>query len=122
MRCTGACTGFLKSRGAGYRVSGPGVYSNAIEEDYLWAFLKNCAADDCLPDQFTLLCFPYDPIHDKDYFRTICAPDLPYPDALSPDEQYVSHLTDTVQRKLRDAGLRHSQPCSDRMELYHVAA
>lgn len=95
---------FLKSRGAGYRVSGPGVYSNAIEEDYLWAFLKNCAADDCLPDQFTLLCFPYDPIHDKDYFRTICAPDLPYPDALSPDEQYVSHLTDTVQRKLRDAG------------------
>ncbi|MFR0924698.1 MAG: GH39 family glycosyl hydrolase, partial [Butyricicoccaceae bacterium] len=68
---------FLKSRGAGYRVSGPGVYSNAIEEDYLWAFLKNCAADDCLPDQFTLLCFPYDPIHDKDYFRTICAPDLP---------------------------------------------
>lgn len=95
---------FLKSRGTGYRVSGPGVYSNAIEEEYLWLFLNDCAVNHCMPDQFTLLCFPYDPIHDKNYFRTICAPDLPYPDALSPNEQYVSHLIATMQRKLEETG------------------
>ena len=96
----------LKGRNPAYRVSGPGVYSNAIEEEYLWDFLADCAANDCMPDQFTILCFPYDPIHDSDYFRTICAPDLPYPDALSPDEQYVSHMIDTLLARLTSAGFR----------------
>ena len=92
----------LKAKGC--RISGPGVYSNAFDEAYLWDFLARCAQDDCLPDQFTLLCFPYVPIRDPEYFRVISSPNLPFPDALSPDEQYVRHLIDTVQDRLDQAG------------------
>lgn len=92
----------IKARGG--RVSGPGVYSNALDEPYLWDFLARCAQDGCLPDQFTLLCFPYEPIHDPAYFQVISSLDLPFPEALSPDEQYVRHLIDTLPGRLAAAG------------------
>ncbi|MGN1007652.1 MAG: helix-turn-helix domain-containing protein, partial [Butyricicoccus sp.] len=94
----------LKEHSPNYPVCGPGVYSNSIEKPFLLEFLQSCAQHNCLPDQFTCLCFPYDPIDDKDYFHTISSFDLPYPDALSPDEQYVSHLIDTLHQKFSANG------------------
>lgn len=94
----------LKAHSPRYQISGPGVYSNSIEKPFLWNFLQSCVQNSCLPDQFTCLCFPYDPIDDKDYFHTISSFDLPYPDALSPDEQYVTHLIDTLHQKFSAFG------------------
>lgn len=94
----------LKHRPIPYQVSGPGVYSNALEESYLWEFLEECNQNHCLPDQFTLLCFPYEPIHDPAYFQVISSLDLPFPEALSADEQYVQHLIDLVPQRLQKAG------------------
>lgn len=81
----------IKQINPNYKVAGPGLYSNALKQDYFIDFLKRCKVENCLPDQYTFLCFPYEPISDQDFFHKLTQ-DGAFPDALSSDEQYVEHF------------------------------
>ena len=94
----------IKQINPNYKVAGPGLYSNALKQDYFIDFLKMCRAENCLPDQYTFLCFPYEPIADQDFFRKLTQ-DGAFPYALSSDEGYVEHFRNDFDKLREDIGV-----------------
>lgn len=98
----------LKGRSTHYRLSGPGIYSNAIDMGYLQEFLTMCTAECCVPDQITLLCFPYEPISDRNFFGKLSHNEV-FAEALSENESYVLQLRTQIGRILRQAGIMNAE-------------
>ncbi|MGN1009111.1 MAG: helix-turn-helix domain-containing protein [Butyricicoccus sp.] len=100
----------IKSIDPAYQISGPGGYAGGTWQDrYIRRFFEVCLKNDCVPDQFSFLCYPYNPIQDTDIYRFMLDTQPIHPEALSADENFVKHAIAHFRRMLQEVGMPHDR-------------
>lgn len=85
---------------------GPGIFSNMLDEPQgMPAFLRLAKARGCMPDFFTLECYPYHNILRDEEFLDFAISQLSAPTVLSRDEDFLAHALDAFAAMLLRFGV-----------------
>lgn len=100
----------IKKMDSAYQIGGPGGYAGGTWQDtYIRRFLEICRENDCIPDQFSFLCYPYNTIEDTDIYRFMLDPQPIHPEALSADEDFVTHAMQHFRSMLTELDMPHER-------------
>jgi len=100
----------LKTMDPAYQISAPGGYAGGTWQDgYIRRFIQMCLKHNCVPDEFSFLCYPYEPIQDTDIYRFMLDTQPIHPEALSADEDFLAHAIAGFQTMLRQLGAPHDR-------------